>query len=185
MSVSQHSWELSSPAAILAPDGVQWYAVHTRARHEKMVAERLREQGMESFLPLVKQTHRWSDRQKTVELPLFSCYVFARMAADGKDRLRACGTQGVLQIVGTRGAGLAIPDEQIDAVRLLLAEQLPCSNHPFLKIGQRVRICGGAMDGVEGVLLASNGDRTLIVSVDVIQRSLAVRIEGYHVEPVE
>ena len=91
----------------------------------------------------------------------------------------------MLQIVGTRGAGLAIPDQQIDAVRLLLAEQLPCSNHPFLKIGQRVRICGGAMDGVEGVLLASNGDRTLIVSVDVIQRSLAVRIEGYHVEPVE
>jgi transcription antitermination factor NusG len=185
MSVSQHSWELSSPAAILAPDQVQWYALHTRARHEKMVAERLREQGVESFLPLVKQTHRWSDRQKTVELPLFSCYVFARMAACGKDRLRVSETQGVLQIVGTRGAGLAIPDQQIDAVRMLLAEQLPCSNHPFLKIGQRVRICGGAMDGVEGVLLASTGDRTLIVSVDVIQRSLAVRIEGYHVEPVQ
>jgi transcription antitermination factor NusG len=184
MSVGQQSWELSSPATIVAADEVQWYAVHTRARHEKMVAERLREQGMESFLPLVKQTHRWSDRQKTVELPLFSCYVFARMAAGGKDRLRVCGTQGVLQIVGTRGAGLAIPDEQIDAVRLLLAEQIPCSNHPFLKIGQRVRICGGAMDGVEGVLLSSNGDRTLIVSVDVIQRSLAVRIEGYRVEPV-
>ena len=76
------------------PDQVQWYAVHTRARHEKMVAERLREQGMESFLPLVKQTHRWSDRQKTVELPLFSCYVFARMAAGGKDRLRVCGNPG-------------------------------------------------------------------------------------------
>jgi transcription antitermination factor NusG len=79
---------------------------------------------------------------------------------------------------------MAIPDEQMDAVRLLLAEQLPCAAHPFLKIGQRVRIRGGAMDGVEGVLLAHNGDRTLIVSVDVIQRSLAVRIEGYHVEPL-
>src|ERR1700683_855131 len=137
MRVAQRSWDLSSPAAILAPDQVQWYAVHTRARHEKMVAERLREQGMESFLPLVKQTHLWSDRQKTVELPLFSCYVFARMAAGGKDRLRVSETQGVLQIVGTRAAGLAIPDQQIDAVRMLLAEQLPCSNHPFLKIGQR------------------------------------------------
>ncbi len=96
--------------------------------------------------------------------------------------MRVCSTDGVLQIVGPRGAEIPIPDEQIEAVRLLLAEQLPCSVHPFLKIGQRVRICGGAMDGVEGVLLARNGDRTLVVSVDVIQRSLAVRIEGYHVE---
>ena len=107
MSVSQHSWELSSPAAILAPDEVQWYAVHTRARHEKMVAERLREQGMESFLPLVKQTHRWSDRQKTVELPLFSCYVFARMAAGGKDRLRVCGNPGRAANRGHAGRGFS------------------------------------------------------------------------------
>ncbi len=63
-------------------------------------------------------------------------------------------------------------------------ESLPWSAHPFLKIGQRVRICSGALKGVEGILIARNGDRTLVVSVDVIQRSLAVRIEGYQVEPV-
>ena len=85
---------------------------------------------------------------------------------------------------GAKGEGTPIPDEQIEAVRILLNEQLPWSEHPFLKIGQRVRIRGGAMDGVEGILLARNGDRTLVVSVDVIQRSLAVRIEGYHVEPL-
>jgi transcription antitermination factor NusG len=163
---------------------LRWYAVHTRARHEKAVALRLRELGLNSFLPLVKETHRWSDRKKTVELPLFSCYVFVQMSPDGKQRLPVCTTDGVLQIVGSRGQGMAIPTEQIEAVRLLLAEQLPWSEHPFLKVGQRVRICGGAMDGVEGILTARNGDRTLVVSVDVIQRSIAVRIEGYRVEPV-
>lgn len=165
-------------------DGLCWYAVHTRSRHEKMVSERLQERGLTVFLPLVKQTHRWSDRKKVVELPLFSCYVFVRMPLGGRERLKVCSTNGVLQIVGTGTEGTPIPDEQIEAVRILLSEQLPWSEHPFLKIGQRVRIRGGAMDGVEGILLARNGDRTLVVSVDVIQRSLAVRIEGYHVEPV-
>jgi len=168
----------------LETDELRWYAVHTRARHEKAVAHRLRELGLNSFLPLVRETHRWSDRKKTVELPLFSCYVFVQMLPGSKDRLQVSTTDGVLQVVGTRGQGIAIPDEQIEAVRLVLSEQLPWSEHPFLKIGQRVRIRGGAMDGVEGLLLARNGDRTLIISVDVIQRSLAVRIEGYRVEPI-
>ena len=163
---------------------LRWYAVHTRARHEKLVAERLQERGLATFLPLVRETHRWSDRKKTVELPLFSCYAFVRMVPSPEERLKVCQTNGVLQIVGPRGEATPVPDEQIDAVRILLNEHLPWSEHPFLKIGQRVRIRGGAMDGVEGILLARNGDRTLVVSVDVIQRSLAVRIEGYHVEPL-
>jgi transcriptional antiterminator NusG len=162
----------------------QWYAVHTRARHEKLVAERLQERGFTAFLPLVKETHSWSDRKKTIELPLFSCYVFVRMALQSQERVTVCSTNGVLQIVGPRGEGTPIPEPQIEAIRLLLDGQFPWSSHPFLKIGQRVRIRGGAMDGIEGILLARNGDRTLVVSVDVIQRSLAVRIEGYQVEPL-
>lgn len=184
MSAGHQTCREVSSLPIPGEEEARWYAIHTRARHEKTVAERLREQGMTAFLPLIKQTHRWSDRQKLVEVPLFSCYVFVRMALGGKERLRVCTTDGVLQIVGPRGAGLPIPDEQMDAVRTLMAGQLPCTAYPFLKIGQRVRVRGGAMDGVEGQLLAVNGDRTLIVSVDVIQRSLAVRIEGYHVEPL-
>ena len=90
----------------------------------------------------------------------------------------------VLRFVGIRGVGMPIPDEQIDAVRTLLNEHLPCCSYPFLKIGQRVRIRSGALDGLEGILLSQNGDRTLIISVDAIQRSLAVRVEGYDVEPV-
>jgi hypothetical protein len=79
---------------------------------------------------------------------------------------------------------LPIPDEQIEAVRALLESQLPCSSHPFLKIGQRVRIRGGSLDGLEGILLSRNGDSTLVISVDAIQRSLAVSVNGYEVEAV-
>ena len=186
MSTIQQAWQMPVAVSVPVPstETVSWYAVHTRARHEKMVADRLQEQGLSVFLPLVKETHSWSDRKKQVELPLFSCYVFARFVPSSRDRLRICRTNGVLQIVGIRGEGIAIPDEQIDSVRTLLTEQLPWSSHPFLKIGQRVRIRSGALDGVEGILVARNGDRTLVVSVDAIQRSLAVRIEGYNVEPL-
>jgi transcription antitermination factor NusG len=180
----EQSSEALTSSSIVANDEARWYAVHTRARHEKMVVERLQEQGVGTYFPLVKETHRWSDRKKVVEIPLFSCYVFARFTPTNQERLRVARTNGVLQVVGMRSEPIAIPDEQIDAVRILMNEQLPWSAHPFLKIGQRVRIRSGALNGVEGILVARNGDRTLVVSVDVIQRSLAVRIEGYQVEPV-
>jgi transcription antitermination factor NusG len=82
------------------------------------------------------------------------------------------------------GEAIPIPDEQIDALRTVVTQQIPWIEHPFLKIGQKVRIRGGSLDGVEGVLLSRNGDRTLIISVDAIQRSLSVRVEGYDVEPL-
>ena len=182
MSTIQQTWVMTPPATGM--DGAHWYAIHTRARHEKSVAHRLADAGITTFLPLVTETHRWSDRKKTVELPLFSCYVFARFTSSSPDRLRVCMTDGVLQVLGTRSEGSAIPEEQIDAIRTLVSEGLPWSEYPFLKIGQRVRIRSGALNGVEGILVGRNGDRSLVVSVDVIQRSLSVRIEGYDVEPL-
>jgi transcription elongation factor/antiterminator RfaH len=162
-----------------------WYAVQTRARAEKVIAERLQEQGLTTFLPLVTEVRRWSDRKKKVELPLFSCYVFVRLVASNNDeRMRVYRTNGVFRIVSMHGEAIPIPDEQIDALRAVVTQQIPWSEHPFLKIGQKVRIRGGSLEGVEGVLLSRNGDRTLIISVDAIQRSLAVRVEGYDVEPL-
>ena len=163
---------------------LNWYAVQTKARHEKMVATRLQEQGVPTFLPLVTQIHRWSDRRKKVELPLFSCYLFVQLLPRNEDRVRILQLGGVCGIVGVRGEGIPIPEEQIEAVRTVISDALPWSFHPFLKIGQRVRVRGGSLEGVEGVLVSRNGDRTLIISVDAIQRSLAVRIEGYDVEAV-
>ncbi len=161
-----------------------WYAVQTRARHEKIVAQRFQQQGLPTFLPLVTEVHRWSDRKKTVQLPLFSCYVFVQVGSSSHDRLRICTVDGVFRIVGNRGEGIPVPDEQIEAVRALTTNKLQWSEHPFLKIGQRVRIRSGALNGVEGILAARNGDHTLVISIDAIQRSLAVRIEGYDVQPL-
>ena len=160
----------------------QWYAVQTRARHEKSVAYRFEERGITTFLPLQTEVHRWSDRKKIVQLPLFSCYVFAKIRPTNVDRLRLLQVDGVLALVGTRGEGTPIPDDQIESVRILLQQQVEWRAHPFLKVGQRVRIRSGALDGMEGILVSSTGDRTLVVSVNAIQRSLAVRLEGYEVE---
>jgi transcription antitermination factor NusG len=187
MSTFNQSWNgvaALSPGAEIEPAVPNWYAVHTRARHEKVVVQRLQESGVTTFLPLVTEVRTWSDRKKSVEFPLFGCYVFVRLVPTSEERLRVLQIDSVLSFVGIRGQGTPIPDPQIDAVRLLIEEKLPWTTHPFLKIGQRVRIRSGALNGLEGVLVSRNGDRTLVLSVDAIQRSLAVRIEGYDVEPL-
>jgi transcription antitermination factor NusG len=184
MSISSLSWEIPQPAPQGAGEVENWYGLQTKPRHEKIVMQRLEERGVTTFLPLVTEVHRWSDRKKSVQMPLFSCYVFARFVPNREERLRVLRVEGVFGLVGDRGEGAAIPEEQIDAVRSLIDQKLPWSAHPFLKIGQRVRIRSGALDGMEGILISRNGDRTLVISVDAIQRSLAVRVEGYEVEAV-
>ena len=177
-------WELARPVPIVGADPERWYALHTRSRHEKAVAQRLAELGVECYLPMVTEVHRWSDRKKTVQLPLFGCYVFARFAPQQPDRLDLRRVDGVLGIVGNRGEGSPIPDEQIDAIRMVLDRSLKWASHPFLKMGQRVRIRGGALDGMEGILVSRSGNHSLVISVDALQRSLSVRVEGYQVEPI-
>ena len=175
-------WQSSIPVPVLPIQAECWYALHTRPRHEKVVVQRLAERRVETFLPVVTEVHRWSDRKKKVELPLFSCYVFAKFAPNKAERLNVLRVDGVLGLVGSHSEGSAIPEEQIDAVRTLVDGAIPWSAYPFLKIGQRVRIRSGALDGVEGILVSRNGSQTLVISVDAIQRSLAVRVEGYQVE---
>ena len=189
MSNCSQSWQGSEPISAVSrveeDSENRWYAVHTRARHEKMIATRLQDQGFAIFLPTVIEVHRWSDRRKKVEVPLFSCYVFAKLnPVNPEHRVHLYRLNAVLGVVGVRGDWLAIPEEQITAVRVLLEEQVPWAVHPFLKIGQRIRVRGGSMDGIEGVLLSRNRDRTLVISIDAIQRSLAVRVEGYDIEPI-
>jgi transcriptional antiterminator NusG len=176
---------LEEPKPVSGSETESWYAVHTRARHEKRVAERLLERGIANYLPLVTEVHRWSDRKKTVQVPLFSCYLFAKLKPSNVERMKVLSLDGVLSLVGGEGkGGIPIPDEQIASVRAVVEQQVPFETHPFLKIGQRVRVRGGAMDGTEGILVSRNGDRTLVISVDAIQRSLALRVEGYSVEAV-
>jgi len=161
-----------------------WYALQTRVHRERVVEQRLQERGVPTFLPMVTEVHRWSDRNKRVQLPLFSNYLFVKLAPSKVERLRVLCVDGVFSFVGPRGEGTPIPDTQIEAVRALVDGKLPWSSHPFLKIGQRVRIRSGALEGVEGILVSRSGESTLVISVDAIQRSMAVRIEGYDVEAV-
>ena len=178
------AWAIPETVPLAVPETENWYALQTRSRHEKIVVQRLEERGVTTFLPVVTEVHRWSDRKKSVQMPLFHCYVFAKFAPNREERLRVLRVDGVFGLVGGRGEGAPIPDEQIAAVRSLVGGQLPWSVHPFLKLGQRVRIRSGALDGMEGILVSRKGDRSLVISVDAIQRSLAVRVEGYEVEAV-
>jgi transcription antitermination factor NusG len=161
----------------------QWFAIRTRSRHEKIVAEHFERQQIESFLPLLKRTNKWSDRVKEVEVPLFSGYTFARVALCSPDRLRVLKTHGVAGFVGVRGIGIPVPEKQIESLKTLLTNGIPVQDHPFLQIGQRVRIRGGALDGIEGIL-AGRDERNLVISVEPIQRSLSVCVEGYRFEPI-
>ena len=159
-----------------------WFALQTRVNREKVVEQRLQERGVATFLPIVSEVRKWSDRKKVIQSPLFRNYLFAKLVPSKIDRLRILCVDGVFGFVGPRGEGTPIPDSQIEAVRALINGQLPYSSHPFLKIGQRVRIKSGAMNGVEGILVARSGESTLVISIDAIQRSMAVRIDGYDVE---
>ncbi len=175
-----------TPSVVPATGGCleSWYAVQTRARHERVVMQRFQDKGLTSFLPVVTEKRRWSDRWKEVELPLFSCYVFVKIMATNEDRLRVLCTDSVFDFVGTPRHGTPIPDEQIEAVQTIVMERMNWETYPFLKIGQRVRIRSGSLTGVEGILVSRNGKRSVVVSVDAIQRSLAVRVEGYEIEAV-
>src|ERR1700690_3989412 len=162
-----------------------WYAVHVRSRSEKAVEYRFRAMGLTTFAPVATEVHRWSDRQKMIEVPLFACYVFVRLTMNHTNRLKVLNVDGVFSFVGGCGQGTPIPDPQIDAVRTLVSQNVSWSPHPFPAIGARVRILGGALDGIEGILLSRDRAETLVLSVVALHRSLAVRVAGYQVEVLQ
>jgi transcription antitermination factor NusG len=161
-----------------------WYAIQTRARHEKRIGIDLREKGIHAFVPTLREAHQWSDRTKEVETPLFSCYVFVNLVASSAQRLEVLKTAGVFRFVRVNGEPAPIPDSQIESIQTVLANKLPISTCGFIQVGERVRIRGGAMDGVEGVLTSSKGGNKLVISVDLLQQSVEVTIEGYAVEAI-
>lgn len=170
---------------VLAPDqsAPRWYAVQTRGRHEKKVASQLIEKRIETFLPTLREVHRWSDRKKIVEVPLFPSYTFVRIQPQ-QERISVLQTEGVVRIVASGGELAPVEDKQIEGIRSLLASGVAVTMYPFLKIGQRIRVRGGCLHGLEGILLSRPRESTLIVSVDAIQRSIAIDCGGYQIEPV-
>lgn len=175
--------ERSTDGARAQRDDSFWFAVQTRPRHEKKVNLDLREKGVHSFLPLRREIRRWSDRRQSVELPLFSHYVFVRIPVSTESRVRVLQTTGVIQFMGAAGRGTPIPDEQIESLQTIVNHRIPVVTHEFLQVGQRVRIRGGVLNGIKGVLSAIHNEKTLVVSVDLIQKSVALRIDEFEMEP--
>jgi transcription antitermination factor NusG len=158
-----------------------WFAVQTRYRFEKKVSAQLTNKGMEVFLPLRKETRCWSDRKKDVSVPLFPGYTFVLSDRSVVRRLLVLQTAGVMGFVSFAGTAAMIPRKQIQDLQLLLSEEVPFSMYPFVKMGQRVRVRGGCLDGLEG-LLTQHEKGKLVVSIESIQRSLAIEIHAYEVE---
>ena len=150
-----------------------WCAAYVIARHEKVVADHLARNSVESFLPLYHSVRNWNKRRAHVDLPLFPSYVFIRISV--LERLRALEVPGVVHIVSFRGLPVEVPDEQIESLRMAL--QLRRSEpHPYLAAGGRIRIKAGPLRGLEGVVVRHNGQTRIIVSVDFIQRSTSVEL---------
>jgi transcription termination/antitermination protein NusG len=168
----------------MAETDARWYAIRTRSRHEKVAAREIEAQGVSVFLPTVISRRQWSDRRAEVELPLFPGYAFVRVAYASGDRLRVLRASGVVGFVGPTITATPIPDEQIESIRTVLVRKVPIEGHPFLKVGQRIRVRNGALSGVEGILVAVKGSRKLVISVEPIQRSVCFKVDDYAVETI-
>ena len=159
-----------------------WFALCVKPRHEKTTAWALRSKGFEEFLPLHRRLRRWSDRLKELDEPLFSRYVFCRF--DPMDRLPVLRTPGVVSIVGFAGNPAPVADGEIAALQAIVKSGLTAQPWPFLQRGQLVRIEAGPLSGLEGILLDWKSRHRLIVSVTLLQRSVAVEIDRLWVRPI-
>ena len=170
-------------AAIAAQPKVSaWHAVYTRHQHEKSVARSLAQKEFDVFLPLYRVIHRWKDRTKDISLPLFPCYVFLRGNIDR--RLDLLTTPGVNYVLSTGGQPAQIAEREMDAIRLVVESNLAAEPYPFLRCGDRVRIRSGPLTGIEGILIRKKTSLRLVLSVTLLERSVAVEVDGINVERV-
>jgi transcription antitermination factor NusG len=154
----------------------RWYAAYTCTNHEKRVAEQLVVLELEHFLPLYASVRRWKDRRVMLDLPLFPGYVFVRLAL--RNRLRMLQLPGVVRLVGFNGTPAALPDEEMNALKLGLKTRLHAEPHPYLTVGRRVCINRGPLAGCEGILVRRKGNYRVVLSLDLIQRSVSVDVDA-------
>jgi transcription antitermination factor NusG len=166
-------------------DEPSWYAVSTRSRQEKTAAAMLDGLGINYFLPLIEEERRWSDRRKMVAVPLFPGYLFVQIVKTAELQLGVRKIPGVVDFVGNNRGPLPVPKHEVESVRALLSRGTRCSPHPFLQAGDRVRVVGGALAGIEGTFVRSGAESVLVLSVELIQRSVSVKVPSSEVEPVE
>ncbi len=157
-----------------------WYALYTRHQHEKAVANALSTKGFEVFLPFYEVRHQWKDRTKRLQLPLFPSYIFLRSSQSR--RVEVLRTPGVYQFVGFGGMPSTIPVEEIEAVRRAVNSSFQVEPYPFLECGDRVRVKYGPFAGIEGILVRKKNLCRLVLSVELLSRSVAVEMDMSKVE---
>lgn len=158
-----------------------WYAAYTMPRHEKLVANQLAVREVETYLPLYRAVRNWNGRKAQIELPLFPGYVFVKMPIS--NRVRVLEQPGVVRLVGTNGKATPLPEEEIERLRTSLAF-CQAEPYPFLSPGRKVRIKAGPMAGLEGKILRRKGKVRLVVSLDLIQRSVSFELDAAETEAV-
>lgn len=172
-----HQWSTAPDATALdlaLEHEQRWYAAHTSANHEKRVAEQLAARSVEHFLPTYSSVRRWKDRSMKLDRPLFAGYVFVRM--DLRQRLHILNLRGVATLVSFCGIPASLPDPEIDALRLSLARGVAAEPHPYLVAGKTVCLLSGPLAGLTGILVRRKSGARFVVSVNLIQRSLAVEL---------
>jgi transcription antitermination factor NusG len=159
-----------------------WYAIYTRHQHEKTVAESLTNNGIEVFLPTYGVVRQWKDRTKNLLMPLFPSYVFLHGGLDR--RVKVLSTPGVYSFVSVAGQPAAIHEAEIEAIRKAVTSGLRAEPFPFLQCGDRVRVKTGPLMGIEGILIRKKATYRLILSAELLQKSIAVEVDAFTVEPV-
>jgi len=152
-----------------------WFALQVRSRWENATEGLLQNKGFETLLPTYPATRRWSDRSKIVESPLFPGYVFCRF--DIHDRLPVLITPGVISVVGRGKTPIAVAESEITALQIVIRSGIQTQPWPYLEIGERVRIKNDVLEGMEGILTSFKGHQRVIISVVLLQRSVALEID--------
>ena len=158
-----------------ATSSLPWYVLQCRIRKEAMISAQLEGQGFECFLPKYKSIREWSDRKKVVEQPLFPGYVFCRF--DYTQRRPVVLTPGVLQVVGCGKTPIPVEQREIEAIQLAVASELPSQPWPYMEVGERVKIHTGKLAGIEGILINFKGNHRVVLSVTLLQRSVALEVD--------
>jgi transcription antitermination factor NusG len=162
---------------------VPWFVAYSRPRHEKHIAHQLQERGVSSFVPLYTSVRRWKDRRKRLELPLFPGYVFVQIEL--RSKLELLRLPGIVDFIRFQGQPVPVPSREIETLRRSLGAAALLSPHPYLQAGRKVRIRQGALDGVEGIFVRRRGQTRVVLSVSLIQRSVAIEIEEANVEAID
>jgi transcription antitermination factor NusG len=162
----------------------RWYALYTRSRFEKKMLAALAERGVEVFLPMREVLSRWKDRRKKVWLPLFPGYLFVRHADTPDNRHRVLKLPGAVRFVGFEGRAEPVPDEQVVAVRRFLEASLSADPYPYVRVGTRVEVTAGPLEGVVGILVEKRGRLRFVLQVDLIRQAVAVAINPADVRPL-